>query len=165
MITGAFTDALRIIVSRLQGSRVRWAVTGSLGFALHGVPVTVNDIDIQTDRDGAYEIERLLNEFVHQAVTFSTSDRIRSHFGSLLIKEVVVEIMGDVEKRLDDDSWQAAPDLDVHRRLVDFRGMVVPVMSLEYEYQAYRILGRTEKMRILEEWLSARGTQDHDAGE
>jgi hypothetical protein len=35
-----------------------WAVTGSLGMALQGMELAVHDIDLQTSREGAYEIER-----------------------------------------------------------------------------------------------------------
>jgi hypothetical protein len=62
MIKPAYIEALRKIYTRLKDSDVNWAVTGSLGFALRGVPVTVHDIDIQTDKSGAYKIENLLSE-------------------------------------------------------------------------------------------------------
>ncbi|HEY3364356.1 MAG TPA: hypothetical protein VGK74_04830 [Symbiobacteriaceae bacterium] len=54
----AHLAALRLICTRLDGKQLNWALTGSLNFALQGVPVSVNDIDIQADRAGAYEIER-----------------------------------------------------------------------------------------------------------
>jgi len=37
------------LYERLGDSDVNWAVTGSLGFALQGVPVEPHHIDIQTD--------------------------------------------------------------------------------------------------------------------
>lgn len=158
----SIAETLRILVSRLQGSDVRWAITGSLGFRLQGVPVSVNDIDIQTDRSGAYEIETRLAEFGQRRVRFSVSDRIRSHYGVLDINGVPVEIMGDIEKRLDDQTWDAPPDIEAQRRFVSFQGLTIPVLSLEYECRAYRILGRIEKARMLEEWLAANRDRDKD---
>jgi hypothetical protein len=71
-------------------------MTGSVGFALQGVLIEPKDIDIQTDERGAYEIERRLSEFVTKRVTFFSPERIRSHFGELMIDEIKVEIMGDI---------------------------------------------------------------------
>ncbi len=73
---------------------MNWVVTGGFGFGLQGVLVEPHDIDIQTDKEGAYEIERLFSEFVVKPVKFRKSERIRSHFGALMIEGVRVEIMG-----------------------------------------------------------------------
>jgi hypothetical protein len=133
---------------------VDWVVTGSLGFALQGVPVEPDDIDLQTNEVGAYEIERLFSEFVVKPVTFSAAERIRSHFGTLLIDGIQVEIMGDIQKRCEDGSWEEPVDLEHHKRVVMCAGMRVPVLSLEYEYHAYLMLGRTEQARKLRQWLN-----------
>lgn len=67
MINPTYLNVLHKIYKRLNDADVKWAVTGSLGFALQGVPVEPNDIDIQTDKRGAYEIERHFYEFMKKA--------------------------------------------------------------------------------------------------
>lgn len=153
MLNPDYLKVLRKINERLNNTSVNWAVTGSVGFALQGVPVEPNDIDIQTDKRGAYEIERHFSEFVTKRVTFSSTERIRSHFGELMIDRIKVEIMGDIQKRLEDGSWENPVDLEFHKRVVEVEGMQVPVLSLEYEYQAYLKLGRIEKAEMLRNWL------------
>src|SRR5690606_41774107 len=111
-----YLQVLRKIHNGLAGSSAVWVVTGSLGMALQGMPVTVNDIDIQTDRSGAYEIERRFAPFVTRKVTFSEAETIRSHFGSLTIDGIRVEIMGDIQKRLEDGSWEEPVDPAPFRR-------------------------------------------------
>jgi hypothetical protein len=66
------------------------------------MPVEPRDIDIQTDEAGAYAIARLFSECVTRPIAFSAADRIRSHFGALLVDGVKVEVMGDIHKRPDD---------------------------------------------------------------
>jgi len=61
--------------------------------------------------------------------------------------------MGDLQKRMPDGSWEAPVDVSVYRRWVEAAGMTLPVMDPEYEYLAYRILGRIEKAQMLREWL------------
>lgn len=153
MIDTKYLNVLRKIYTRLNDSTINWVVTGSLGFALQGVPVEPNDIDIQTDERGAYAIEYRLSKFVTKRVTFSSTERIRSHFGELIIDGIKVEIMGDIQKQLEDGSWENPVDLERHKRVIEVEGMQVPVLSLEYEYQAYLKLGRIEKAEVLRKWL------------
>lgn len=153
LIPPAFVQALAVLAQRLQSGQLIWVITGSVGFALHGLPVTPHDLDIQSDAADVYEIERRLSEFVVQPVRLSATDRIRSHFGKLQIGDVRVELMGDIEKRLPDGSWERPPDLLNYREFIEFQGMNLPVLSLEYEQQAYARLGREEKAHQLAEWL------------
>jgi len=159
MIDPSYLEVLRKIFSQLNNTNVNWVVTGSLIFAFQDVPVKPNDIDIQTDKAGAYEIERLFSEFVTKKVVFSSADKIRSHFGELLIDGIKVEIMGDLQKLLGDGTWEKPVDLKRHQRIVEIDGMKIPVLSLEYEYQAYLKLGRKKKAQMLKKVIKAKGRQ------
>ena len=152
MINPTYLNVLHKIYKRLNDADVKWVVTGSLGFALQGIPVEPNDIDIQTDKRGVYEIERHFSEFVTKRVKFSSMKRIRSYFGKLMIDGIKIEIMGDIQKRLEDGSWENPVDLEHYKRVVEVEGMKVPVLSLEYEYQAYLKLGRIDKAEMLRKW-------------
>jgi hypothetical protein len=121
--------------------------------ALQGIPVEVHDIDIQTDKDGAYEIENCFAEYVVQPVRYSESERIRSHLGVLEIDGIRVEIMGDIQKHLGNQTWEEPVKVERYRHWVEVGGMLIPVLSLEYEYQAYLKLGRVEKAEMLRSWL------------
>jgi len=153
MVSTNHLAALRKIQSQLANTRVNWVLTGSLAFALQGLPVTVDDIDIQTDEAGAYEIERLFSDSASRRVRFSATDKIRSHFGALIIDGIEVEIMGDVQKRLADGSWEAPVDLDRYKRFILFEDGQVPVFSLAYEREAYLKMGRVETAAYLQRWL------------
>ena len=153
MLATQHLQVLRKIIVRLEENPVNWVVTGSMGMALQGVPVKVHDIDIQTDKDGAYEIERCFTEYVVKPVRFSESERICSHFGTLEIDGIKVEIMGDVQKRLDNKGWEAPIKVESYRLWAELGEMRVPILSLAYEYQAYLRLGRTEKAKMLQTWL------------
>lgn len=146
-------QVLRRIVLTLQNEPIQWVVTGSLGMALHGVPLDVHDIDIQTDRTGAAGIERILNEYSTSPVKFRESERIRSYFGTFEIDGVKVEIMGELQKRLADGTWEEPVKVETFREWLAFDGLEVPVMSLEYEVQAYYRMGRNERADMLRAWL------------
>ena len=92
--------ALERIMERMRGTEARWALTGSLGMALQGVPVEVHDIDIQTDARGAQAIAQALEAWVVEPIRWRAEPGIRSWFGAFRIGQVRVEVMGDIEKRL-----------------------------------------------------------------
>lgn len=49
--------------------------------------------------------------------------------------------------------WEEPVQVERYRRWVEVDGQRTPVLSLEYEYQAYLRIGRTAKAALLREWL------------
>ena len=153
MISAPHFISLRIIYDKLKNIQADWCITGSLGFALHGLDVPVNDIDIQTDAEGAYKIEEALFEYVTKKTTFLESENIRSHLGELNIQGITVELMGGLQKRLADGVWEDPVDVTAHRKFIKYKGMSLPTLDLKYEESAYRALGRIEKADMIKAWL------------
>jgi hypothetical protein len=156
MIEAPFLAALHKIYSRLKDCRSAWVITGSLGMALQGMDLNVHDIDLQTDKQGSFEIERQFPESILEPVHYSSSERIRSYFGRLDLDGIKVEIMGDLQKRMDEKTWDEPVQVESYRRWVNVDEMQVPVLSLEYEYEAYLKLGRVERAEMLKTWLQSR---------
>lgn len=139
-------SVLRVLYDVLESTGVNWAVTGSVGLALQGVPLEPHDVDIQTDEAGAYRIAALFADHVVRPVAFSAKSNICSHFGALEIDGMQVEVMGDMQHRRRDGSWQEPPDLLRIKRYVDVAGMRIPVLSLEHERDAHAEMGRPERV-------------------
>jgi hypothetical protein len=138
---------------------VDWALTGSMSFALQGVPVDPSDVDVQTDEPGARAIQAAFPDRVVDPVEYVESERIRSYLGRLEVAAVDVEIIGALRKRREDGTWELPVDVTRHRRFVTWRDREVPVLSLSYEADAYERLGRTERAAPLREH-----TGDEDNG-
>ena len=153
MIDPKYSNPLRKICDRLSDSQLLWAVTGSLGMALQGMDIKIHDIDIQTDQSGTYEIAGLFSEYVVEPVHYLASESMRSHFGILEIDGVKIDIMGDVQKLLENQTWEEPVKVERYLRWVNFDNLLVPVLSLEYEYEAYRNLGRLQKAEKIKNWL------------
>jgi len=150
-----YGKVLRVLHARL--SELDWVITGSVGMALQGVPLEVHDIDLQAGEATVYRIEQLLAEYVVQPLAYRPSARIRSHFGCLRVAGVPVELMGALQKLLPDGRWEEPVDVCQYRRFVVWEELRLPVLSLPYEAQAYRLLGRNEKADLLERFLAGRG--------
>lgn len=156
LISEPYRHVLRVLHERLQDPGLPWVITGSLGLALHGIELTIDDVDIQTSETGAYTIEDAFRSEVQRKVTWVAGGRIRSHFGELSIGETRVEIMGALQKKLPSGVWEPPVDVTEHRELIDHDGMEIPVLSLEYEEGAYRCLGRVERASQINKWLNSR---------
>lgn len=144
-------DALERLCTTLADRSVTWALTGSTSFALQGVPLSPEDIDVQTTPDGAYAIETAFEDHITQPVQFQETETIRSHFGALDLGGIRVELMGGVEKRRPDGTWDDPVDIAAHREFVSVRDQRVPVLALAYEAEAYARLGRSERAALLAE--------------
>lgn len=132
---------------------INWAVTGSLGMVLHGMEMDIHDIDLQTDKEGAYEIERRLVNTLVKLVHFRASERIRSYFGVFEINGIKIELMGDMQHQVADQKWDEPVRVETCRDWVDYADMHIPVISLEHEVKAYQLVGRTEKAEMIKNFL------------
>ena len=136
---------LNFLFLRLESSGIPWVLTGSFRLYLGGVNVVPHDIDIQTDQPGAYAIEDLFKDYIYEKVSWKPSSKIRSHYGKLKIHGVIVDIIGDMQKLLDDGRWEDPMDFSSHQEVLHIDGMEIPVLSLAFEHMAYLKLGRIEK--------------------
>jgi hypothetical protein len=156
MLPERHLHVLDTLAGRLDKTIV-WALTGSTAFVLQGVPVEPHDIDVQTDAAGAGAIAARFSQAIVQPVAFSGTDRVRSYFGALELHGLRVEIMGALQKRQPDGSWETPVDVVALRRWITVGGLRLPVLDLAYEARAYRLLGRVERADLLEAWLRAQG--------
>ncbi len=155
-------DALVEFVTRVGATDVPWAITGSLAHRLHGVPVEVHDIDVLTDKKGAYKIAALFTSELIGQVQFRSTEIVRSHLGKLNLRGVIVEIIGDMETRRPDGSWETPTEIGRNLQLMEFDGMRIPLMSLRHESEAYERLGRTDRARLLHDYAAAVARRKHE---
>ncbi len=135
-------SVLRHIAQKLDESGMAYTVVGGASPALHGVPVPVNDLDIETDANSAYRFEELFREHVAVPVSLRESETYRSLFGRFDFDGVSVEIMGDLQRREGED-W--VPTAAQTGTAVDLDGIKVRVSWLEEETLAYIRRGRLER--------------------
>jgi hypothetical protein len=146
-------DVLRLIASQLHGTSINWAVTASCSLALQGVQVAVHDIDVRTTAQDAYALESVFRPYQKRRVTFASTGIVQSHFGALEINGVEVEIIGDMQHRLADGTWEPIVDINRFKVWVALDDIQLPVMSLPYLYEGYQLLGRTDKIEVLKRWF------------
>jgi hypothetical protein len=144
-------DALREVARRLGKAGVRWAVSGSAGHRLQGVPLEVHDLDIQTDERGAWTADESLADVAVQRLSHWESTTMSSLFGRYRVAGIDVEIIGGIRHRASQESpWDEPVQLSGPAVLwVQAHGMRLAVMSLSHEVLAYQNMGRHDRARLL----------------
>ena len=68
-----------------------YAIVGGTSLALHGLPLRVKDLDIETDVAGAYRFAALFADHAVMPVALRESAFYRSHFGQFDFDGVQVD--------------------------------------------------------------------------
>ena len=142
--------ALKFVAKRLSHENIKWILVGSAGLCLQGIDIKPNDLDILTDKNGAYEMGRLFKEFEIQPVKYSESDKFASHIGKFNIKNISVEVMGGLKikhkSKWKNDFVRCSKDMF----FIAYEGIKIPVSSLKIQAENYRMLGRWAKAKKIE---------------
>ena len=141
----AWREVLKRIVRRLDEAGVPYTIVGGTSLALHGLPLRVKDLDIETDVAGVYRFAALFADHAVMPVALRESAFYRSHFGQFDFDGVQVEIMACMERR-EGDAWVATQVSNVEVVAVD--GMPVNVSWLEEEALAYIRRGRLDRAAL-----------------
>lgn len=143
--------AVERLVDSLPLAEVNWALTGSVAHRLLGLDLECRDVDVQSDERGAYEIATRLAGWIVEEVVLRSSVKVQSHFGRIRFEDLHldVEVMGAVRKLTTDGLWSAPTDPAHHRMLIPVGPRQVPVLSVEYEAEAYEWFGRDARARLL----------------
>ena len=145
-------STLKRIVATLDDAGIAYVVVGGAALALRGLPVPVNDVDIEMAVEDAYRCQDLFAAhevgrppYVVDPVAFREGEQARSHFGRFAFDGLRVEIMADLHWRKG-DRW--APTFLTTRATVDLDGTPVSVLELEEEALAYLRRGRLERLAL-----------------
>jgi S-adenosylmethionine-dependent methyltransferase len=130
------------VARELANAGLPYTLVGGASVALHGVPIRVDDLDIETDAGGAYAFQALFPDHVIEPVALRSSERYRSHFGRFDLDGQTIEVMGDLQRR-EGDGW--APTAARTQETLILDGASVRVSWLEEETLAYIRRGRLER--------------------
>jgi len=136
-------NALEIINKKLKNKKIKWIIGGSTSLYLQGINIKkTSDIDIATDKEGAFKINEIFKEHEIKPVKFSKNKIISSYRGKFKIKNIEVDIMGELKKKIG-NKW-----VNISRRrlkspkFVKIRNIRIPVTPLEQHLASYKGLRR-----------------------
>ena len=145
------TRVLHYLLEHIPPKEYLWVLTGSAGLRLQGVDVSVDDLDLQTNRESIYVMEKRLNKFVKVTVHPWESEHTLSLHGQAEIDGVIVELLGDMKHCQPGGAWENPVEIESTWIWVTWHENEVPVFPLEFEAQAYEKMGRSEKADLIRE--------------
>ena len=142
-------QVLTFLIEKIQPVELPWALTGSASLRLQGVDISVNDLDLQTDAQTIYILEKNLAEFMKTPIHVWESEHTLSHHGQAEINGLQVEFLGDMRHRSTAGVWESAVDIASVRIWVNWHELQVPVLPLSHEVLAYEKMGRMQKAELI----------------
>ena len=146
--------ALARLVALIPPTDLPWAVTGSVSLRLQGVDLPVHDIDLQTDQQTVYAIEKRLADYMHTPVHLWESPGMRSLDGKAAIDGVEIELLANIAHKMPNGSWSTFTDFS---RLIwiDLGDLRLATFPLEDELVAYEAMGRAEKAALIRKTIAS----------
>lgn len=146
-------EALMVVVRALQD--LPYVVAGSTAAYLHGLDLAPHDIDILTNREGAYLADGRLREHVQVPVAYSDSREYSSHLGLYRVRGTRVEVMGDLVLKRPPVSYRVpySPLLAARAQVVEVEGGRLPLVPPEDEVIAAALAEAGKRRDRLPHWL------------
>ena len=162
--TEQFTPQQERILAIIAGlkRKIPMVIGGGASLALQdivvndedGEPMKVADIDVITSQEGAYALNRILRPLELKQVEFGVKDPFNSHFGVFSNDGAVLEVMGDLAVRVSgsdaDGTWHSYEHRLENPKMVNYKGLIVPVSSLDDQFISYLRLDRPKDRRKIE---------------
>jgi len=161
MINQRFVKVLKLLDEKLRNQKIRWCLVGSASLVLQGVKIKPKDIDILTDKKGAFKINKLLKDYEINPVKFGNSELFESYLGEFEINGIKIEAMGNLKEKID-NVWVSASKRLASQKIIKLNEMEIPVSSLREQIQSYEKLGRKKdcmKIRKIKEALNNESEQ------
>ncbi len=152
MISGIMFSALKILSRSLVD--VDWALAGSANLALQGIDINVHDIDILTKKEFMRGIEFRLKDYLVSKARFYSGDKFRAYCSVYEINNTQIEVIACLERNVN-GIWVKKNDFNT-KEVFPYKGLDIPVMSLEDECLTYEQSGRIYKARKIRDFSNTR---------
>lgn len=133
--------ALEIILKKLKNKDINWKIMGSTNLVLQGVDIKSEDIDISTNKKGAYLIDSLFKKYVTKKVDLSIglskNNKYKSYFGKLKINNVSVDIIGNLEY-FDKKENKWIKSKKTKPIFIEYKKCKIPLNNLKDEFEFYK---------------------------
>ncbi len=137
----ALYEILALIIKELD-EPILWRLDGSANLLVQGVDVSVNDLDIATDEEGLNVFREVFDEYLIEDF-YSEKIQGNSLILDIFCNEIEINCYGDREKSHFDKI-----------KTIDWNNLNIPVLSLELAKEFYKVIGRKEKVELIEKHLN-----------
>lgn len=132
---------LQLILKNIKNKDFIWRLEGSANLRIQGIDVSVNDLDITTDKKGIEIFREALKEFIIKDF-FNPKVKGTSLVCNINDFEVEINCYGDKELKM----------FDKIKKII-WQDLEIPILPLEYAKQFYELINRKEKVELIKRYL------------
>lgn len=146
-------ELLSQIAKELNDRNVTWAIGASMLLYFKGIITEFHDIDIMVSEEDFELVQDVLNTFGKQQAPNPNSKYKTKYFGEFVVDDIDIDVIAGFII-VDGDREHYFPL--VHEDIADFTeisGVKVPLQSLEEWRSYYQLMGRVEKVKLIDAWL------------
>ncbi len=140
------------VAQGLNQKNVSWAVGASLLLYFKGIVSDFHDIDIMVTEDEIDEVKEVLLSFgtmqpPNPNVTYKTR-----HFMEFIVEGVEIDVMAGFVIVSNDIEHNFPLKAENIKEFIQVKGIEIPLQSLEEWRLYYQLMGRTEKVELIDAW-------------
>ena len=135
-------EILQIILDSLQGKEFIWRLEGSANLKIQDVEVSVQDLDITTNKEGIEIFRNALKKYIVKDF-FSQKINGRSIVCDINNFEIEINSYGDRKLDMFDKTEK-----------IFWNDLKIPILPLEYAKKFYEMINRKEKVDLISKYLS-----------
>ncbi len=144
-------QALEIIHQQFTAENLHWAIGGSLLLNTHQLHDTVLDIDLIVTIKDVQRAQQLLAKLGHQKPLEPTREPFRTVFyRQYFLKDIPVDLMAGLSLQHEAGTFQYPFHENTPIQHRYYHGNTYPFGLLEDWYILYQLLGRVEKVHLIE---------------
>ena len=133
--------------TRPNQAGLEWVLCGSANFALQGMDLKPKDLDITIEHKDLEKVKELFSKY-DPSETRDLKNKEGQEF-TFYVDGVEVQICGDYEHGTYYKAKQNKNNIKKYR----LDGVEISLLKLEAELECYTQLGRTEKAKLIQEFL------------
>lgn len=141
---------LEKIAGRMNEAGVLWCVGASLDLYFHGLTDHFHDIDIMTGTDGISAVIRIMDGLGTRQPASPDGKYKTKYFLEYIVEDVEVDIMAGFAIVADGTEHDCSLTHDQIEKQITVGREEVPLQRLGLWKRYYRLMGRTDKVRLLE---------------
>jgi len=144
------SKVLKNIAKILNEKDIPWILAGSTASYLNGLSIEPKDLDILTDKENAYKIDKIFEKSfeVIRKMSYGETEIYASHFGRYKVQGVFVEVIGDLKIKYGKHEFFVPLDILLkYSKVIRLNGTLIRVIPLEAQL-IYNLMIPDKEQRV-----------------
>ena len=149
-------ETLKLIADKLNKNDIRWGLGASMLLYLKGITNKVNDLDFIIENDRFEECLVLFNDYEYK-IKEKSDGYLTEHFIESVINGIDVDFMFNFRIKTEVGLYEYPFENDLEEMMID--DTKIYLLSIEDWLEAYKVMGRENKIELLENYLKEKSNE------